>query len=40
MIRQFNTREDGADNYATYLNDQVYIEVPLGADEATSNKID
>jgi len=40
MIRQFNTREDGADNYATYLKDQVYIEVPLGADEATSDKID
>jgi hypothetical protein len=40
MIRQFETREDGADTYATYTSNQFYIEVPLGTDEETSNKID
>ena len=40
MIRQFENRVDGADTYATYTNNEVYIEVLLGDSEETSNKID
>lgn len=40
MIRQFETRTDGDDDYAFYSNDEVYIEVPLTSDEETSDKID
>ena len=40
MIRQFENRIDGADTYATYTKNEVYIEVLLGDSEETSNKID
>ena len=40
MIREFETRIEGDETYAFYSNEEVYIEVPLAEEAATTDKID